>query len=30
MMNDFGELACEQILKAGLRMAKLINELFAE
>ena len=30
LMNDFGELACEQILKAGLRMAKLINEIFGE
>lgn len=30
LMNDFGELACEQVLRAGLRMAKIINEIFGE
>jgi hypothetical protein len=30
LMNDFGELACEQLLKAGLRMAKVINEIFGK
>lgn len=30
LMNDFSELAKEQVLKAGLRMAKIINEIFGE
>ena len=30
LMNDFSELACDQVLKAGLRMAKIINELFGK
>lgn len=30
LMNEYGDLAAEQMLKAGLRMAKLINEIFGE
>ena len=27
-LNDFGDLACEQVLKAGLRLAKVLNDIF--
>ena len=30
MFNDFSEVASKQILIAGLRMAKVINEIFGE
>ena len=30
MFNDFAEIAAKQILIAGLRMAKVINEIFGE
>ena len=30
LMNDFGDLACDQMVKAGLRMAKIINEIFGK
>ncbi len=29
-MNEYGDIACRQIERAGLRLAKLLNELFAE
>jgi hypothetical protein len=30
MMNEFYEIAAKQILIGGLRMAKVINEIFGE
>ena len=28
MLNEFDDLACEQMLKAGLRLAKVLNDIF--
>lgn len=30
MMNEFGDFACDQILKGGLRLAKVINDIFGQ